>query len=80
MNDILKLPMTPTFHDVEPGQGARIKDKLYVKLHPDSEFAQNLDRPLSYGVEIGTGVLTQIGPDTAIMHISWDKPRAPTTQ
>ena len=66
---------SPVFGDVEPGQGAKIGDRLYAKIEPDCDFARCLPSPFSYGVQIGTGILTFIGPDTACELVSWDRPR-----
>ena len=55
------------FKSVLPGKTCRISDREYVKIDPACEFANTLDKPISYGVHVGTGVITFIGPDTSVM-------------
>ena len=67
----------PVWRDVEPGQGAKIGEQLFVKIDPSCKYADRLPGPRSYGVQIGTGELTFIGPDTAVELVSWNRPRTP---
>ena len=54
------------FEDVKAGRCFRIGERIFVKLHPFCEFVQSLPKPHFYAVQIKTGVLTCIGPDTEI--------------
>lgn len=52
------------FRDVPPGRVCKTSNGRYIKIDPACEFAQQLDRPLSYAVALGSGEITFIGPDT----------------
>ncbi len=54
------------FEDIKPGQEFATACGAFVKIDPGCVFAGRLPRPHFFAVQVKTGVLTFLGPDTEV--------------